>query len=1347
MRRRSARKTSKPEGKRPLAGTSPSDGGAKVRELEQRLADAVKREEETRDRETATAEILRVISSSPGDVLPTFEAIATAATRLCAAQESGVLRFDGALMHLVANDGFTAEERDVLRAQFPRPADGGIVTGRAILTRAVAHVTDITRDPGYDAIAIQQARLMRTVLSVPMLRNGQPVGAITVTRREANPFSPAQIALLETFADQAVIAIENVRLFTELEARNRDLTATSEILRVISSSPTDVQPVFDAIVDSAATLCDAVFSVLSTFDGHQMDIVAAHNWSPAAWTAARRTMPGPPSRTLVTGRAILERAVVHVPDVALDPEFDSPDLRRTIGFRSGLAVPMLSDGMPVGAIGVGRAEPGPFSDNQIALLKTFADQAIIALENVRLFHELQTRNRDLTESLEQQTATSDVLRVISRSQTDVQPVFDALIDSARKLCVADIGAITRLDGEVLHLALHSGMSAAVRAFWEEHPVPLNRVTVTGRAAVEHRTMHVPDILADPSYGYATDRVWHEAQTITGYRAAAVAPMLRDGAVVGTIGVFRSEPRPFAAGQIKLLETFADQAVIAIENARLFAELEARNRDLTATGEILQVISRSPTDVQPVFEAIAESAARLTSAVYGVTFLVADNQLSLAAVHIPGGGSREQFGRAYPIPLDDRTLATRIAHDGVVANIADIETDPSLPEPQRQRARMLGARALLIVPMLRDGRTVGMLIAGRAEAGAFTDQQVALLETFAHQAVIATENVRLFHELRAKNVDLAEALDQQTATAEILRVISSSPTDIQPVFDAIVQSGMRLCEGDQCVLIGREGGTGTFLAAHHHTPEAAMAIRAELPRPLGRDTTAGRAILERRTVQIPDILEDPEYGLKHLTAVARYRATVAVPMMREGDAIGAMTISREAPGEFSPRHIEILKTFADQAVIALENVRLFNELQARTDELSRSVDELTALGEVSRALSSTLDLDMVLQTIVTRANELAGTEGGGIYEYDEAAEVFRLRASSYADPRDAERLDAIGRAAPIPRGQGAAGRAAALREPVLVSDIAVEGSYESPIRAPLLDAGYRAILTVPLLLEERVIGALGVTRKTPGDFAPAIVRVLTTFATQSALAIQNARLFREIEIKSRELEVASQHKSEFLANMSHELRTPLNAIIGFSDVLLQGMFGETTEKQTEYLHDILESGQHLLSLINDILDLSKIEAGRMDLEVTTFDLPTAIDNALLLMRERAARRGIVLDRHVDERLHEIHADERKVKQVLLNLLSNAVKFTPEGGRIEVRAAPVGDAVEVSVKDTGIGIAPEDQEAAFEEFRQVGTSDKKAEGTGLGLALCRKFVELHGGQIWVKSALGQGSTFTFTLPARR
>jgi signal transduction histidine kinase len=469
----------------------------------------------------------------------------------------------------------------------------------------------------------------------------------------------------------------------------------------------------------------------------------------------------------------------------------------------------------------------------------------------------------------------------------------------------------------------------------------------------------------------------------------------------------------------------------------------------------------------------------------------------------------------------------------------------------------------------------------------------------------------------------------------------------------------------------------------------------------------------------------------------------VPLLHHEAAFGTISVARRASGGFTEDEIALLQTFADQAVIAIENARLLSELQARTGELGRSVEQLTALSEVGRAVSSTLDLETVLTTIVSRAVELSGLDGGVVFEYDEGAEEFVHRVATQAGGALAEAR----RSTRIRKGEGAVGRTALTLEPAQVPDITVPGAYESRLRENLITSGIRAVLAVPMVREGELIGCLVVSRNLPGEFTADIIELLRTFATQSALAIQNARLFREIEIKSRELEAASRHKSEFLANMSHELRTPLNAIIGFSEILSERMFGELNEKQDEYLKDIHASGQHLLSLINDILDLSKIEAGKMELELSSFDLPTTIDNALVLVRERASRRGIALGKTVDERLGLIEADERKLRQVLLNLLSNAIKFTPEGGRIDVRAVPMDGSVSVSVTDTGVGIAPEDQEAVFEEFRQVGSADKRVGGTGLGLALSRKFIELHGGRIWVKSQVGAGSCFTFEVPARR
>ncbi len=619
-----------------------------------------------------------------------------------------------------------------------------------------------------------------------------------------------------------------------------------------------------------------------------------------------------------------------------------------------------------------------------------------------------------------------------------------------------------------------------------------------------------------------------------------------------------------------------------------------------------------------------------------------------------------------------------------------------------------------------------------------DEVEALADQFNSMAAQLKESYAgLERKVEARTRELTESLEQQTATAEILRVISSSPTDLQPVMDAVAENAARVCGASDASIRRIEGDALRLVARFGSIPPGSPDVI-----PLDRDSPTGRSVIERRTIHVEDIqlLRETDFPRVSLHDV---HTILAMPLMREGVPIGAILIRRPQVRSFTDKQIELLKTFADQAVIAIENVRLFQELQTRTRELARSVDELRALGEVGRAVSSTLDVETVLNTIVSRASQLAGADGCTIYEYDSDAEEFRLRAAHNAD---AGFVAAI-RAVPIRKGEGVIGRAVQMREPIQIPDIAVPGAYQSRLRDVLIGAGYRALLSVPLVREDEIIGSLSLTRKRPGEFPTEVVELLRTFATQSALALQNAHLFQEIEEKSRQLEVANRHKSEFLASMSHELRTPLNAVIGFSEVLLERMFGEINDKQDEYLQDILSSGRHLLSLINDILDLAKIEAGRMELEVIDFHLPQAIDNAITLVRERAARRAITLAIEIDPRLGEIKGDERKVKQVLLNLLSNAIKFTPEGGHVGVQAGLSDGFAEVAVTDTGVGIAPEDHEAVFEEFRQVGTDyAKKHEGTGLGLTLSRRFVELHGGKIWVKSQLGQGATFTFTLPVK-
>ena len=1146
----------------------------------------------------------------------------------------------------------------------------------------------------------------------------------------------------------------------QLQTRERELveaqeqqTATAEILRVISASPTDVQPVFDAITESAARLCGVADGWIVLAEGDTLRGVSAVGQLVGQLPVynARRV---PLTRESVIGRAILDRTTIHIDDLAAASEAEYPEgraLQRMLGHRTQLVTPLLREGVAIGAILLARFEVRLFSERQIELLKTFADQAVIAIENVRLFKELQARNRDLTEALEQQTATSEILRVISSSPTAVQPVFETIAARAMRLCEATVSNVFRFDGALIHLAAMTNQDPnAVSAVGEVYPMPPGRASGAARAVLTREIVQIPDVLADPEYSIA------RAAGVAGFRSVLSVPMLGDGAPLGAINVGKADPGPFTAKHVALLQTFANQAVIAIENARLFNELQEKNQALTeahaqvtealeqqtATSEILRVISSSPTDVQPVFVAICQSAVRLFGAYAGAIVRSDGDMMHLGAVVSPRAEADQRYRRLFPRPLDREFASGRAILDRAIVHVPDTERETS--ERNRNIGRDFGYRRVLVVPMLREGDAIGALAVTGREPGRYSDQQIALLKMFADQAVIAIENVRLFTELQEKNraltqahAQVTETLEQQMATGEILRVIASSPTDVQPVFDTIVRSAAWLCHATMSWIWLQEGDW-LKMAAPYNVPPGFTAGLSVANAP-----NATRVIREGTIHHIGDTEDDsrmtPE-ALKQARTLG-VRAALMVPMRRDREAIGALTVYRSAPGPFSDTQVKLLETFASQAVIAIENVRLFKQLQERTEQLSRSVDQLTALGEVGRAVTSTLDLETVLTTIVSRAVELSGLDGGVVFEYDDRAEEFVQRAMTDTG----ETLAEARRTTRIRKGEGVLGRTAITLEPVQVADIAMPGAYEGRLREILIDSGIRAILAVPMVREGHLIGCLGVTRNHPGEFPADTIDLLRTFATQSALAIQNARLFREIELKSRELEAASQHKSEFLANMSHELRTPLNAIIGFSEVLGERMFGELNEKQEEYLKDIYASGQHLLSLINDILDLSKIEAGRMELERTDFNLPATLDNALTLVRERAGRRGIALGLTVDERLEQIRADERKVRQVVLNLLSNAIKFTPEKGRIEVRAAPSNGAVEVSVSDTGVGIAPEDQEAIFEEFRQVGTAAKKVEGTGLGLALSRKFVELHGGRIWVESQVGVGSTFTFTIPS--
>jgi GAF domain-containing protein len=1322
---------------------------------------------ESLEQQTATAEILRVISRSPTDTQPVFEAIAASAVRLCDGRTGALYRIDDGMIDVLASTNPDAEARRMHDASYPRPMADLETPFQRLATDATAvHLVDVDADLRLSDVFKERARVMayRSAMLVPMIREGRAIGVISVGRagpgRAPRPFSEREIALLQTFADQAVIAIENVRLFTELESRNRALTesleqqtATAEILGVISRSPTDLQPVLESVVRNASRLCGAANVSLYRVEGDLMRKVADQGPS---LTTLRVGETRAITRTTVSGRTILDRTTLHIPDYqSQEAAQEYPDVRRDTGIRTTVGIPLLREGAAIGVFTAYRTEARPFSEREIALLQTFAAQAVIAIENVRLFTELGARNRELTESLEQQTATGHILGVISSSPTDVQPVFDAIVTSAVTLCGGLFGGIYQYDGHLADVvSMHNFPPDELAAFKRHFPTQLHRGVLALRAIMDRTMVHVPDVEQDPER-----EVWNaEVHRRAGFRSLLAVPMLRDGSPCGAISVAKREPGPFPDRYVTLLQTFANQAVIAIENVRLFQELHARNQELsesleqqTATGEILRVISSSPTDVQPVFDTIVESVVRLCDGVFTTAFRYDGELIHPVAYHRGLGlAALEVHERMYPRPPSGDSVVARAILDRTVVHVRDVESDPDVPAATRELARAAGYRSILAVPMLREGNPVGALGIGRRELNGqvrpFSDREIALVRTFADQAVIAIENGRLFQELEARNRELTESLEQQTATSEILRAISASPTDTQPVFDTIAQHAVRVSDGRHCSVFRFDGTLIHFVAHYGQSPEALEEFQRAFPLTPDADTLAARSIRDGVVLHRPDLWSDPSEPVRRFAQTGGYRTGVAVPMLRGGKAVGVIGVGRSGPGgsprPFSEKEIALLQTFADQGVIAVENVRLFQELEARTRELARSVEELQALGEVGRAVSSTLDLPTVLRTIVGRAVQLSGTSSGVLYEYDEATETFHLQASHQTET---EVVDAL-RASPIQLGEGATGRAVARRAPAEVVDLLEDQQFKPGLREILTRLGYRSFLSIPLLLEHRILGALTVSRREPGHFPPETVNLLQTFATQSALAIQNARLFREIEAKGRELEVASRHKSQFLANMSHELRTPLNAILGYTELMIDGIYGELSPKAGDVLARVDRSGKHLLGLINDVLDLSKIEAGQLELALADYSLAEIVNAVVTQVESLAAEKGLILQATVAPGLPAGRGDERRLAQVLLNLVGNAIKFT-EVGSVRVVAHRDGNAFVVAVADTGPGIAEADRQRIFEEFQQADSSStRKKGGTGLGLSIARRIIELHGGRIWVDSTVGRGSTFTFEVPVR-
>ena len=756
--RAKARNASPAKGRK-TTKTKPRLVPATTRVKRRSVSDPSKDLKVAREQQAATAEILKVIASSPTDVQPVLEAVAERAMSLLDAWSVLVTRFDGKLLHFGAARGALPDTEQFLRNQHPMRPEAAVFPGRCILERSAVNISDAQADPSPQSRERARLRGFRAHLSVPMLRDGQPNGVISVSRREAGAFAANEVELLQTFADQAVIAIENVRLFNETKESLERQTATADILKVIASSPNDVQPVFEAIAARANKLIGGYATTVLRFVGDMVDLAAFTPVSEEADAVLQATFPLP-----LAGNPQFETAyrgeIVEIVDAELYPHLPIRNLARARGFRSRLLVPLRHDSGTIGAISVTRVAPGNFANHHIQLLQTFADQAVIAIGNVRLFEQVQERTRDLTESLQQQTATADVLKVISRSAFDLQRVLDTLAASASRLCDAYDAVILLREGEFLRIAAHYGEIPVVDKW------PVSRDWIGGRAVVDRMPVHVHDLLAEE----AEFPMAHAFALQTGHRTLFAVPLMREQDVIGAIIIRRTEVRPFTDKQIELVQTFADQAVIAIENVRLFDEVQAKTSDLretlrqqTATADVLKVIASSPTDVGPALQAVVESACRFCDAYDAGVVLKFGNDLHFSAHHGPISTGRE------PRPISRDWVTGRSVIDKMTLQISDFQAPEAaeFPEGQRQ-SREQGHRCTLATPLLRDGEAIGALVLRRLEPVAFTDKQVKLLQTFADQAVIAIGNVRMFEQVQAKTRDLEESLQQQTATADVLK---------------------------------------------------------------------------------------------------------------------------------------------------------------------------------------------------------------------------------------------------------------------------------------------------------------------------------------------------------------------------------------------------------------------------------------------------------------------------------------------------------------------------------------------------------------------------------------------------
>jgi GAF domain-containing protein/nitrogen-specific signal transduction histidine kinase len=1073
---------------------------------------------ETREaltQQTATAEVLQVINSSPGDLAPVFDVMLEKAMRLCEAAFGVLLVRDGDQFQTAALHGVPPAMADFL-SRTPRQPGKHTAVGRMLDGEDVVQFEDMAKETAYLTGDSRQRAFVelggtRTYIAVALRKDGRLVGTIGAYRQEVRPFSDQQIALLQNFAAQAVIAMENARLLTETREALEQQTATAEVLGVINNSPGDLAPVFDAMLQKACSLCEAAFGQLAVYEDGRFR-TAATRGMPAAFVEYRRNNPPDYGQGTQPARLLAGERIIQVPDLMAEEVYKTGDPNRRAlvdlgGVRSSLMVPLLRDDAVLGFINIYRREPRRFSEKQVVLLQNFAAQAVIAMENARLLTETR-------EALEQQTATAEVLQVINSSPGDLTPVFDAILEKAHTLCGAAHGSLQLYDGENLHaIATHAvsdEFAEVLRQGYRAADSPSSRALIAGDRFVQ---------IADSAE--IDHPIFRSAAELSGIRTVLFVPLRRDDAFLGLISAARLEVHPFSDKQIALLQNFAAQAVIAMDNARLLTETREALAQQTATAEVLQVINESPGNLTPVFDKVLEKAVGLCEAAFGSMLLYDGERFNTVAVRGVPAAFANYVKTDRPMHGPGTGPARILAGERVV-HIADLAAEEPYREGDPQRRALVdlgGARSLVCVPLLKDDAVLGIIAVYRQEVRPFSEKQIGLLQSFAAQAVIAMENARLLNELQARTRDLEESLEYQTATSDVLQVISRSTFDLQPVLDTLVETAARLCVADFGALSAREGDAYRVRATFALVSEFDRFVRGQLFTP-SRATVTGRALLERETVHIPDASVDPELVIPEAVTIGRLRTMLGVPLLREGEPIGVFVLSRQRVEPFTERQIELVRTFVDQAVIAIENTRLLTELR-------ESLEQQQAIAEVLQVINSSPgDLAPVFDAMLERAHGLCGASQGAMF----LCEGEQIRAvATRGGKMIAERMR-----------QGFPGSDAPVSRPLLEGDrfvhIADLAEIDHPLARAAVDlAGSRTVLSVPLRKGDALEGMILAARREVRAFSDKEIALLESFAAQAVIAMDNARLLEEIRQRQAELRVTFDNMGDGVAMFDSELR--------------------------------------------------------------------------------------------------------------------------------------------------------------------------------------------------------------------